>query len=115
MAAYQDIYLDKGNDFTEQLTLSDDYGTSYNLTSFSVSAQARISYISSNVALQFTSTITDAANGVVTLSANSAITSNVVPNNSGKLVYDVFLTDTINNKRTRVLEGQILVSPNVTQ
>ena len=26
MAAYQDLYLDKGIDFTEVITLSDDYG-----------------------------------------------------------------------------------------
>jgi len=115
MAAYQDIYLDKGIDFSEKLTLSDDYGNSYNLTNFSVSAQARISYITSNVALSFISTISDAANGVVTLTANSAVTSNVVPNSVGKLVYDVFVSDNDNNKKTRVLEGQILVSPNVTR
>ena len=79
MAAYQDLYLDKGTDFTEVITLSDDYGNSYNLTSFTVSSKARTSYITSNVALQFTSSVTDAANGVITLSANSAITSNIIP------------------------------------
>lgn len=115
MAAYQDIYLDKGTDFSEQLVLSDDYGNSYNLANFSVASQARISYISSNVALQFTSTISDASNGVVTLSANSAVTSNVVPNNAGKLVYDVVVTDNVHGRRSRVLEGQILVSPNTTR
>jgi len=115
MAAYQDIYMDKGTDFTEQLTLTDDYGNSYNLANFSVSSQARISYITSNVAILFTSTITDSANGVVTLSANSAVTSNVVPNSVGKLVYDVVVSDNIHNKKTRVLEGQIYVSPNTTR
>jgi len=114
MAAYQDIYLDKGNDFTEQLTISDDYGTSYNLANFSVSSNAKISYTTSNVAIAFVATISDAANGIITLSANSAVTSNVVPNNSGKLVYDVYVRDNTLNKRTRVLEGQIFVSPNVT-
>lgn len=115
MAAYQDIYLDKGIDFSEQLALSDDYGNSYNLANFSVSSQARISYISSNVAIAFVSTITDASNGVVTLSANSAVTSNVVPNNVGKLVYDVVVTDNVHGKKSRVLEGQIYVSPNTTR
>jgi len=113
MAAYQDLYMDKGTDFTEVITLSDDYGNSYNLYNFSVSSKARTSYITSNVAIQFTSTVTDASNGVITLAANSAITANVVPNNVGKLVYDIVLSD-LYGKKTRVLEGQIFVSPNVT-
>jgi hypothetical protein len=113
MAAYQDIYLDKGTDFTEQLNLSDDYGTPYNLNLFSVASKARISYTTSNVAINFTTTISDAANGVITLAASSAVTANVVPNNVGKLVYDVVLTSPTGLK-TRVLEGQIFVSPNVT-
>ena len=113
MAAYQDLYIDKGSDFQESLNLTDDYGNAYNLQGFSVSCKARTSYITSNVAINFVSTITDGANGVVTLTANSAITSNVKPNNVGKLVYDVVLTD-LTGRKTRVLEGQIFVSPNVT-
>jgi len=113
MAAYQDLYLDKGTDFSEQINLTDDYGNPYNLNYFTVNSLARTSYITSNVALSFVSTISDAANGVITLSANSAITSNIVPNNVGKLIYDVVLTDNF-GKRTRVIEGQIFVSPNIT-
>jgi hypothetical protein len=113
MAAYQDLYLNKGEDFSEVITLTDDYSQPYNLNYFTVNSKARMSYITSNVAIQFVSTVTDASNGVITLSANSAVTSNVVPNNVGKLVYDVLVTDNT-GKKTRVLEGQIYVSPNVT-
>jgi hypothetical protein len=113
MAAYQDLYLDKGTDFTEVITLSDDYGNPYNLNYFTISSKARMSYITSNVAIQFVSTVTDASNGVITLTANSSVTANIIPNNVGKLVYDVLVTDNT-GKKTRVLEGQIYVSPNVT-
>jgi len=113
MAAYQDIYMDKGTDFTEQLNLSDDYGNPYNLSLFTVASKARTSYTTSNVAITFTATVYDAANGVVLLKASSDVTANVVPNNSGKLVYDVVVTSPTGLK-TRVLEGQIFVSPNVT-
>ena len=44
--------------------------------------------------------------------ANSAITSSVRP---GKLVYDVILTHTQTGQVTRILEGQIFVSPAVTR
>ena len=113
-AGYQDQYIEKGTDFVSQLTLKDSYGNPYNLTSFTVNSQARISYITSNVALQFTTSIADAANGVIQLSANSATTANIVPNYASKLVYDVVITDPTGLK-SRVLEGQITVSPSVTQ
>ena len=113
-AGYQDQYIEKGTDFASQLTLKDSYGNPYNLTSFTVKSQARISYITSNVALQFASAIVDAANGIIQISANSAITANIVPNYSSKLVYDVVITDPTGLK-SRVLEGQITVSPSVTQ
>ena len=114
MAAYQDLYIDKGTDFTEIITLTDSYGNSYNLYNFSVNSLARTSYTTSNVALYFTSTISDASNGAITLTANSAVTANVIPNHVGKLVYDVVLSD-LYGKKTRVLEGQIFVSPAVTR
>jgi hypothetical protein len=113
-AGYQDQYIEKGTDFTSQLTLKDSYGNPYNLSYFTVSSQARISYTSSNVALQFSSSIIDANNGIIQLSANSATTANIVPNYVGRLVYDVVITDSTGIK-SRVLEGQITVSPSVTQ
>lgn len=114
-AGYQDQYIEKGTDFVSQLTLKDSYGSPYDLSYFSVNSVAKISYISSNVALQFTSDIIDAANGVIQLSANAATTANVVPNYVGRLVYDVVITDTNSGAKSRVLEGQITVSPSVTQ
>ena len=53
-------------------------------------------------------------NGIIELSANASSTANV-STNGGKLVYDVLLTDTVTNNVTRVLEGQIIVSPSVTR
>ena len=115
MAAYQDLYLDKSVDFTEKITLTDDYGNPYDLTAFSIKTQAKISYTSPNVALLFVSTVSDAANGIITLTANNSVTANIIPNNVGKLVYDVIIKDNTTNKITRVVEGQILVSPSVSR
>ena len=61
--------------------------------------------------LNFNASIYDAANGIIQLSANSATTANVP---AGKLVYDVIIKDNISNNVTRVVEGQIIVSPGVT-
>jgi hypothetical protein len=112
-AGYQDIYLEQGTDFNRTITLADNTGNSYNLYGFSVSSQSRLSYYSQNTAIYLNSSITDAANGVITISASSANTANIQYGIS-KLVYDVIITDTFGTK-TRVLEGVIYISPSVTQ
>ena len=109
-AAYQDQYLEQGTTFNTQITLDSSNGSAYNLYGFSVSSQAKKSYYSSNVILQFTSSIYDASNGVIQLTANNYVTANVP---AGKMVYDVIITDSSGNV-TRVLEGQIFVAPGVT-
>jgi hypothetical protein len=112
-AGYQDLFLEQGTTFTTQLTLADSNGEPYDLTGFTVKSQARKSYYSSNTAINFVASAYDASNGVIQLSANSAVTANV--SSRQKLVYDVRITDTASNNVTRVLEGQIFVSPSVTR
>lgn len=111
-AGYQDQYLEQGTTFTSQITLTDSDGTPYNLSDFIIASQARRSYYSSNTSIVFSVEVTDANNGIITLSANSAVTSNVP---AGKLVYDVIIKDIASNNVTRILEGQIFVSPAVTR
>ena len=111
-AAYQEIYLEQGTTFTTQLTLDDNTGLPYNLTGFTVSSQARASYYSANASIVFASSIVDANNGIIQLSANNSVTANVSAN---KLVYDVIITQTSTGNVTRVLEGVIYVSPSVTR
>jgi hypothetical protein len=112
-AGYQDLYLEQGTTFNTQLTLTDNTNAAYNLVGFSVFSQAKKSYYSSTPAITFNTTISDASNGVITISANSAVTANVSA--IQKLVYDVRLTDNSSNNVSRVLEGQIFVSPGVTK
>jgi len=109
-AGYSDQYLDQGSTFTTQLTLTDNYGNAYNLSGFSVASQAKQSYISPNVAINFSTTVLDAATGVIGLSLDAANSSNVP---AGTLVYDVVVKDSSNNI-SRVLEGRIFVNPGVT-
>jgi hypothetical protein len=112
-AGYQDQFLEQGTTFTTELTLNDSNGTPYDLTGFTVSSKAKTSYYTNTIAINFNSTITDAANGKITISANSAVTANV--SSRQKLVYDVRIVDGVSNNVTRVLEGQIFVSPAVTK
>jgi hypothetical protein len=109
-AGYQDQYLEQGTTFTSEITLDDAYGNPFDLNGFTVASQARRTYYSSNTTIVFDATITDANSGIITISANAATTANVP---AGKLVYDVIITT--GNTVTRVLEGQIFVSPRVTR
>lgn len=111
-AGYQDIFLNQNETFTTSLTLDDVNGAAYNLTGFTVKSQAKKSYYSTNSTLEFTANISDANNGIITLSASAATTANVP---AGKLVYDVIITQVSTGTKTRVLEGQIFVSPTVTR
>jgi len=111
-AGYQDLFLEQGTTFTTSMTLEDSYGLPYNLIDFTVKSHAKRSYYSSNTTLQFVSTVLDANNGIIQLSATAPVTANIP---AGKLVYDVILTQTSTGSVTRVLEGQIIVSPSVTR
>lgn len=111
-AGYQDLFIEQGTTFTTTITLDDANGTPYDLSYFNVSSQARKSYYSTNPALTFDASVLDALNGIIQLQANAATTANV---SSGKLVYDVLITDTLSGYVTRVLEGQIIISPAVTR
>ena len=110
-AGYQDLNINQGEDFNTQITLYDDYGNPYNLTGFTVASQAKKSYYTANASITFTSSVYNANNGIIQLSANNAATANLDARQ--KLVYDVYITDNTGLK-TRVLEGQVLVSPGVT-
>lgn len=111
-AGYQDLFLEQGTTFTTSITLDDSNGSPYNLNDFSVRSQARKSYYTDNTTIVFNASVIDANSGVIQLSANSATTANVP---AGKLVYDVLITQISTGVVTRVLEGQIIVSPTVTR
>lgn len=111
-AGYQDQYLEQGTTFTSQMTLDDVNGRPYDLSEFSVRSEAKRSYYSANATIVFNAEIYDANNGIIRISANAATTSNVP---AGKLVYDVIIVENETGVVTRVLEGQIFVSPAVTR
>jgi hypothetical protein len=111
-AGYQDQYLEQGTTFNSQVTLTDSNGVPYNLNNFTFASQAKRSYYSSNATIIFQVSAADANSGILSISANSAVTSNVP---AGKLVYDVIIKEIGSNTVTRILEGQIFVSPAVTR
>ena len=109
-AGYQELFIEKGADFITSITLNDINGDAYNLTNFTAKSQVRKSYYSSSPTAEFLITINTPSSGVINMSLNSANTSNIAP---GRYVYDVIIKDSANTV-TRVLEGIVNVTPQVT-
>ena len=111
-AGYQDLFIEQGTTFSTEINLDDAYGSPYDLSNFSVKAQAKRSYYTNRIAIDFDTLIIDPASGTIQISADSSVTANVSP---GKLVYDVIISDGNTGAVTRVLEGQIFLTPSVSR
>lgn len=111
MAAYAELTLDQGTDYAGQITLSNDDGTPLDVTGSTFQCQVRKSYFSANATANLDMTILDAANGVVRLTLDAANTATI---KSGRYLYDIKRTDA-NNQVTRLVEGIITVTPQVSQ
>lgn len=112
MAAYVELYMDQGATFNNVINLTDDItNTTINVYNYVVTSQMRRSYYSTNASANITCTITDASNGEIKLSLTPSETANI---KSGRYLFDVKTKDRA-NVVSRVLEGIIFVTPQVTR
>jgi hypothetical protein len=108
MATRANIVLDQRTTFTTAIDLNDANGNPIDLSSYSILAQVRKSPTSTN-AVSFTAT--GNSSGIILLSMNAATTSTL---SAGRYVYDVLVTN-VSGQATRVVEGQVTVSPAVSK
>lgn len=112
MAAFTELYLDQGATFNSVIYLTDDLtNTPINVSGYIVSSQMRRSYYSINASASFTCTVTDPANGEITLSMTHLQTANI---KAGRYLFDIEAQDT-SNVVSRVVEGIITVTPQITR
>ena len=111
MAVYSDLSIDQGTDFIAEVQVDDTDGTTANLTGYTVAGQIRKTY-SSTTKVDFTCAVTDAAAGKISIALSNTQTGAM---KAGRYVYDVEITRTSNSYKTRVIEGQVTVTPGVTQ
>ena len=102
--------LEQGATFNRILTLQEN-SSAMNLTGYSVASKFRSTHDSSTVVGTFTCTISDAANGKITLSMTNSTTSAV---EEGIYVYDVEITAS-SGAITRILQGKVTLTPQVTR
>ena len=108
MAVYSNIVVDQGADYSASIDVTDIDGDNINLTGYTGAGQIRKSY-SSTTAVNFAVSV-DSDNGVLNISLTNTQTNAM---KAGRYVYDVEITSSGGTK-TRVLEGQIEITPGVT-
>jgi len=102
--------LEQGATFNRILTLQENSAV-MNLTGYSVASKFRSTHDSGTVAGTFTCTISDASAGKITMTMTNSTTSAI---EEGIYVYDLEITSGV-GAVTRVLQGNITVTPEVTR
>jgi hypothetical protein len=102
--------IEQGTTFSRVLTLQEN-GSAMNLTGYSVASQMRSTHDSSSIAATITGTVSNASSGQITLSLTNTQTSAI---EEAIYVYDVEITSGAGSV-TRILEGNITVTPEVTR
>ena len=110
MATITNLFIDQGSTFNSIVTLKNQDGTPMNLTNFTVKAQFRKSYRSSQ-AVTFTASVYHALSGRIRLQLPADTSSSV---KAGRYLFDVENTSPTSEKY-RALEGIVVISPKITQ
>jgi hypothetical protein len=112
MANKTNLVIDQGTTFDVYIDVTDENGDPINVTPYTVNAQIRRWYTSSDTAAVFTTNTTiQPLNGLIKLSLTAGQTANL---NFGRYVYDVSIVNDANTV-TRVVEGIVTVTPRVTR
>jgi hypothetical protein len=110
MAIYSNLTVDQGSHFLAYVDVTDASGNALNLNGYTVAGQIRKTY-SSLTAVSFSASVSNALGGTISLALGDTVTNAMKP---GRYVYDVEILSS-SGTRTRVLEGQVEVTPGVTQ
>jgi len=102
--------IEQGTTFSRVLTLQEN-GSAMNLTGYSVASQMRSTHDSSTVVATFSGSVTNASSGQITLSLTNSQTSAI---EEAIYVYDVEITSGA-GAVTRILQGTVTVTPEVTR
>lgn len=108
---YAELTIDQGSTFETSITITGDDGDVLNVTNYTFTSSIKKSYYSSNVSANITVGIMDANTGNINLFISAATTANL---KAGRYLYDVKMTNS-SNVSTRIVEGILIVTPQVTR
>lgn len=111
MATISNLYVDQGTTFSTIIDLTNQDGTPLYLTGFTVAAQMRKSYQTSSFTA-FNATVFNSNRGQIRLQLVPSTTSGM---QAGRYLYDVEITNTLTLEKFRVLEGIVVITPEITR
>jgi hypothetical protein len=111
MAIYSNLTIDQGSDFMTEVTVEDAAGNDADLTGFIASGQIRKTY-SSTTKYDFICTIPYPTQGLIQIKLPNTVTDVM---KAGRYVYDIEVRVGVSGDITRVVEGQIEITPGVTR
>lgn len=110
MAVYANLTIDQGSNFFSSVTVEGANGLPFDLTGYTARGQIRRSY-QSVTAVPFTALINNPAEGEIEISLGNTATTQM---KAGRYVYDIEIVSQTGDV-TRVVEGQVEVTPGVTR
>lgn len=111
MTDYVELYIEQGADFESSIVLEDDVTNIYqNLSGYVITSSMRRSLLSPNTSGNLVCSVTNAANGEISITMTAANTANLRP---GTHLFDV--KTVASGKYTRLIEGIIIVTPSITK
>ena len=115
MASTYNITVDQGATYSLAISYKDSNGAAINLTNYTAAMQLRSDYSSADAVLSLSSP----SNGIVITGATGLITITITDTQTAALsanafVYDLEITSA-SNVKTRLIQGSVTVSPEVTR
>lgn len=110
-AGTYNILVEQGSTFSQKVTVKED-GSPRDLTGYSARAQMRPTRTSSTLTATFTCTISTPSNGEILMELSPAVTSEIA---DGRYYYDLEIYTNGDGIVTRLLQGEVTVSPEVTR
>ena len=110
-AAAFNLTIDQGSDFAIDLVVKDD-DVVKNLTGYLARAQMRTTKGASTVAATFTCTILNATAGALKMELTNSVSSAI---SAGKYYYDLELYTSGNTIVSRLMQGTVILTPEVTR
>jgi len=111
LATISNLYIDQGTDYSSIITVKSATGMPLDLTDYSVKSQIRKSYNSSQ-AFELICEIIDAPKGKLRISLFADINELMKP---GRWLYDIEITQISTNRKKRVVEGIVQITPQITK
>jgi hypothetical protein len=111
MAIYSNITIDQGSDYSTEIKVTGADGNPADMTGYLITGQIRKTYASST-STDFVCSIVNAGGGVVKIALTGGTTNSM---KAGRYVYDVEAQNGAGGSVTRIVEGQVEITPGVTR